>query len=93
MQKFVDPKDPDAIEWYAMDWTTYLNTGATISTSTWTVPAGLTVASSQIAAGNLITQVKFSGGTDNTDYECRNRVTTSDGETLDLTGILRVRSL
>jgi hypothetical protein len=93
MQKFVDAKDPNAVEWYEMDWTTYLNDGATISTSTWTVPAGLTVVTDQIKTGNLITQVKFSGGTHGTDYECLNRVTTSDGETLDLTGILRVRSL
>ncbi len=93
MQKFVDAKDPDAIEWYEMDWTAYLNSGATVSTSTWTIQTGVTKVTDQIAVGNLITQVKLSGGTHGANYTCANRITTSDGETLELTGILRVRTL
>lgn len=34
-------KDPDAVVDYAIDWTTWL-AGDTITTSTWTVPTGIT---------------------------------------------------
>ena len=87
----VDDKDPDATVIYTMDWTNRLNSGATISTSDWTIQVGLTKVTAGIVTGNLKTSVKLSGGTAGTDYTCTNSVTTSDGETLELTGIVRVR--
>jgi hypothetical protein len=87
----VDDKDPSDIVIYTMDWTSRLNTGATISTSSWAVQTGLTKVSSGIVTGNLKTSVKVSGGTAGVNYTCTNTITTSDGETLELTGIVRVR--
>ena len=85
----VDYKDPDDAKFYAMNWTPYVNDGATISTSSWTTT--LTQASPSISG--LTTRVKLSGGTSGTDYRVTNRITTSDGETHERTGIVRVQSL
>jgi hypothetical protein len=87
-----DPKDPNEIKTYTMDWTPYLNTGATISTSLWVVPAGVTNSADAIVSANTKTSILVSGGTHGTDYACINRITTSDGETLEQTGLLRVRN-
>lgn len=87
----VDPKDPGESKLYTMDWTASLNTGATVSTSTWTVPPGLTNVADAIVTGSKQTSVQISGGTDGQDYEVLNEVTTSDGETLRQAGLLRVR--
>lgn len=89
----VDPKDPDEIKLYTMDWTDGLNSGATVSASTWTAETGLTVVTSGIVTGSLKTSVKLSGGTDGQDYVVTNQVTTSDGETLERSGIVAVRTL
>jgi hypothetical protein len=88
----VDPKDPSEIAFYTMDWTALLNSGATISTSAWTInPAGLTNVADSIVTGNLKTTIKVSGGVADTDYEATNTVTASDGETRVRTGVIKVR--
>jgi hypothetical protein len=87
----VEPKDPGESAIYTMDWTAFLNSGATISTSTWTA-TGLTVVTSGIVTGNLKTSVKISGGVDGQDYEPVNEIVTSDGETLRRSGVLPVRA-
>lgn len=84
----VDPKDPDEAKFYFMDWDGWLNESATISTSVWATT--LTKASDAINA--LVTRVKLSGGTHGTDYVVQNTITTSDGETLERSGLVRVRS-
>jgi RNA 3'-terminal phosphate cyclase len=45
-----------------------------------------------IVSADTQTSILLSGGTHNTDYACINRITTSDGETLEQTGLLRVRN-
>lgn len=87
----VDPKDPGESKLYTMDWTASLNSGATVSTSSWTIPSGLTKVTDGIVSGALKTTVQLSGGVDGQDYECLNEVVTSDGETLRQSGLLRVR--
>jgi hypothetical protein len=87
----VDPKDPGESKLYTMDWTATLSSGATVSTSTWTLPPGLTNVADAIVTGSLKTTVKVSGGNDGQDYELVNQITTSDGETLVQAGLLRVR--
>jgi hypothetical protein len=82
----VEPKDPDEIKIYTRDWTSLLNSGATISTSSWVVSSGLTKVSDGIVTGSLKTSVKLSGGSPGIRYACTNRVVTSDGETLERTG-------
>jgi hypothetical protein len=89
----VEPKDPSEVKFYTMDWTLTLNTGATISTSSWTVESGLTKDSDAIVSGNKKTTILVSGGTDGVDYKATNQITTSDGETLERTGLIPVRSL
>jgi len=73
-------KDPDAVKWFGVDWADYLGSD-TILTSIWIIPAGLT----QAGAGNTDTQasVKIGGGVLNQVYRIANRITTSNGETLD----------
>lgn len=91
MARRVDPKDPNEVKIYTVNWTRGLNAGATISTSTWIVPAGITKNSDSILTGNLQTSIVLSGGTAGS-YELVNRVTTSDGETLEHTVTVWVRS-
>lgn len=88
----VDPKDPHETKIYTFDWTNQLNSSATIAGSTWVV-TGVTNVQDSIVTGNLSTSIKLSGGVDGQDYICTNRVTTSDGETLERSGLLRVRQL
>lgn len=92
MLNSVEPKDPQESKIYTMDWTDGLNTAATISTSVWVV-TGLTNVADTIVTGSLKTTIKLSGGTAGTDYSCTNTITTSDGETLERSGTVRVRSL
>lgn len=81
-------KDPDAVLDYAVEWSSWLQDGETISTSTWDVPAGLTEGDgSNGAAASSATDTKATvwlmGGTANTQYTVTNRVVTSAGRTDD----------
>lgn len=89
----VEAKDPDESKIYTMDWTEGLNDTATISTSTWTVTSGITNAADTIVTGSLKTTLRLTGGTAGATYTCTNRITTSDGETLERSGQVRVRAL
>jgi hypothetical protein len=96
-------KDPDDVEpffaiWCSKDGTnanTVADTGelkgATISTSAWTVPSGITEDSSNTAAVTIkgvsysnatVATIWLSGGTAGTEYELTNKITTSDSRTL-----------
>lgn len=75
-------KDPDAVLDYVRDWSTFLGAD-TISTSTWTAPAGITVNSSSNTTTTAT--VWLSGGTEGTTYAVRNRITTAGGRTEDHT--------
>jgi hypothetical protein len=93
----VDKKDPSDVKYYTMDWTNGVNDGATIVTSAWTIEtisgdaAELEEEDSDIVSGNLITRILLSGGTHGNNYEVMNTITTTDGETLEKTGVVRVR--
>ncbi|GAB3884691.1 phage fiber-tail adaptor protein [Terrabacter terrigena] len=73
-------KDPQAKLDYAVDWTAWLQPSETITTSTWTVPAGLTKASSpaESVVGGKAT-VWLSGGTAGTRYDVTNHIITNQG--------------
>lgn len=67
---------------YAIDWTELLDAGDSISESladapVWTVPTGLTNESTAVA--NPVTSVTLSGGTTETEYVIRCRITTTPG--------------
>lgn len=70
-------KDPSAVLDYTLDWSAWLQAGETISSSTWTVPAGLTK-NSESGNGETST-VWLSGGTAGADYVVTCEVTTSEG--------------
>lgn len=73
---FKNPKDPDAILDYTANWATWLD-GDTISTSTWTVPSGIT----KVTDSNTTTTatIWLSGGTAGEKYEIKNTITTAGG--------------
>lgn len=80
-------KDPDSVVDYSIDWTALLM-GDTISTSTWTVPSGITKGTDTFT--DETSTVFISGGTTNTAYSINNTVTTADGRTFDRSVRLRV---
>ncbi len=71
-------KDPSAVLDYQVNWATWLGTD-TISTSTWTVPTGLTKDSDT----NTTTTATawLSGGTAGRTYTVTNRIVTAGGRT------------
>lgn len=81
-------KDPNSVLDYTVDWTSWLSTSETISTSTWVVPAGIT----QSSASNTTTSatIFLSGGTASTTYKVVNRITTNQSRTDDRTLEIRV---
>lgn len=84
---FTATKDPNAVLDFQIDWSDWLAAGETISTSSWTVPSGITRDSD--SENNTAATIWLSGGTAGTNYDCINRIVTSAGRTDDRT--LRVR--
>ena len=76
-------KGPGDVLDYPMSWTSWLATGETISTSTWTVTDGLTEDSNTHASG--VATVWLSGGTDGETYYATNQIVTSAGRTVSRT--------
>ena len=74
-------KDPDAVLDYTLDWSSWLADGETISTSSWTVEAGITEDSDTNTSTNAT--IWLSGGTDGSSYIVTNRITTSESRTDD----------
>ena len=106
------PKDPNAVDFYHIVWCSEDGTndgsasdtgelqGATISTTDWTLPAGITEDSENsneltmrgiTYAADTVATIVLSSGTGGLDYELLNRITTSDGRTLDKTITIMVR--
>ncbi len=73
-------KDPDEITLYGVDWLDRLGS-ATITASSWIVPADIT--QSNASYTDTQTTIKLAGGVLGSIYRVTNRITTSDGETLD----------
>jgi hypothetical protein len=74
-------KDPDAVLKYVMDWSDWLDTGETISTSTWTVDSGITKDSDTNTTTTAT--ITLSGGTVGEKYRITNRIVTSGSQTDD----------
>lgn len=70
-------KDPSGKWNYTIDWALLLPTGQTIDTSAWTVPAGLTTAST--SKTTTTTTIVLSGGTLGTTYDVVNHIVTTPG--------------
>lgn len=92
------PKDPDEVKDYGIDWIgtaadpgLLYGTTDTISTSTWTVPAGITKDSSSNTT--TTTTIWVSGGTAGVSYLIQNRIVTAGGRTYDRTIKLKMKTL
>jgi hypothetical protein len=81
-------KDPDAVLDYQVDWSSWLDTD-TISTSVWTVPAGITEDSE--SETTTAATIWVSGGTAGTDYDLVNEIVTAGGRTDNRTITIQVR--
>lgn len=85
----MDPDNEDQI--FPMDWTEFLNDGATIATSNWDVPDGITKTGEGIMVGAVKSYIRLSLPEEEVDYILTNTIVTSDGETLSESGRVRVR--
>lgn len=75
-------KDPDEVMDFSIDWEPWLaDNSDTISTSAYTVPAGITKDSESNTT--LVTTVWLSGGSEDATYTIENRIVTAGGRTLD----------
>lgn len=83
-------KDPDEVVDYDLSWADLMTDDTdTISSSTWTVPAGITKDSQSNTT--TVTKVWLSGGTANVTYTLLNRVVTAGGRTLDQSVKLKMK--
>lgn len=75
-------KDPESVMDYFIDYSTFLESGDSISSQTTTADTGLTVDSSAIESGNKKIKHILSGGTAGTTYDVKTTAVTADGLTL-----------
>jgi len=86
-------KDPQSVLDYGFDWSDWLDTGDTVSTSTWTVPAdspGITEDSD--SKTDTTTTIWLSGGIVGVKYKITNHVVTADGRTVERSFYVKVES-
>jgi hypothetical protein len=83
-------KDPDSVLDYHMDWSTWLEAGDTISSSSWTVDPGLTLDSDSTASTK--STAWLSGGTHGRSYAATNKIITGAGRTVERSIVLIIRN-
>jgi hypothetical protein len=81
-------KDPASRLDYPIDWSDWLEDGDTITVSAWTVPAGITVATSSNTTTTAT--VWLTGGTLGQTYELVNHITTAAGREEDQTLLIKM---
>jgi hypothetical protein len=86
---FVRVKDPDAVLDYQFDWSDWLGSD-TVSTSTWTVPTGITKVTD--TKTTTTTTIWLSGGTAGNEYTITNRIVTAGGRTEDRSFLIRAQN-
>lgn len=80
-------KDPEAVLIYTFDWSNWLASGESITSSNWTIDAitgdtdALTVDSSIVHNNGKQCIITLSGGTAGNIYTVRNTIVTDDSET------------
>jgi hypothetical protein len=87
-------KDPADVLDYALNWSDQLGLTSpadTISSATWTVPAGLTAGAQSVVGGVATTWL--SGGVAVTDYTITCRIVTAGARTLERSVMLFVKEL
>lgn len=84
-------KDPNETRTFRMDWSAHLETDL-ISTSTWTIPAGLTHVANGVITGNTKTYITLSGGGAGNTYIVTNTITVANSnDVYERSGSLVVR--
>ena len=86
-----DPKDPNDIDAFQLDWSDRLSGAETLATSSWSVPTGLTQPNSS-SFTTTVTTLWLAAGVEDTSYEIVNTITTTGGRTLDQTVRLKVKT-
>lgn len=88
----LDPKDPNDILDYRVNWSKWLSpTDDTLLLSDWIVPEGIEMDSE--SSDTTTATIWLSGGTAGEDYQLTNRITTAQGRQRDRTITIRVRDL
>jgi hypothetical protein len=89
----LDPKDPNDVIDYSINWARYLNRiGDEILSSSWpVVPDGITLQTH--THNDTLTTAWLSGGTAGSRYKLTNRIVTVGGRTLDRSITIKVREL
>lgn len=82
-------KDPDAVLDWHFDWTDWLSSGETITSSNFFVTSGLVVNSTSFTSSN--TTIWLAGGSAGTPYTVTNRISTNQGRTDDRSVTVRVK--
>ncbi len=86
-----EPKDPDEAKNYSVDWgKDALEAGDTVLTSLWLNAVGGAVDANSISPDKLFTYARISGGVVGTMASFLNRITTTNGETLEQVVILPI---
>lgn len=88
--KWPEKKDPADISWWEVNCESFLD-GDTITTATFTAPAGLTKVEESYT--DTTARVKLSGGTAGTTYSLTIDVVTTGGQTFQRTIALGVKEL
>jgi hypothetical protein len=83
-------KDPQAVLDYTVDWSSWLPSGDTIVTSTWTAQTGITIDSNSFTT--TAATVWLSGGTLDASYNVVNHIVTDDGRAEDQTLVIKIES-
>jgi len=84
-------KDPDEKLDFGFDWKTAMD-GDTIASSAWVVPGGITQDTPSPSNDAYTTTIWLSGGTNGTDYDVVNRVTTAGGRVMEASLLVQVRA-
>lgn len=89
----LDPKDPDSLIDYNIDWSKWLGSIGSdiITSSSWIVPVGIT-RTNDTFSGDLTT-IWLSGGTLGATYTITNRITTLNGRTQDQSIKIEIKNL
>jgi hypothetical protein len=89
--------DPSDKKDYTYNWASRLlvggeDVGDTISTSTWTVPTGITQTTPTPSNTTTTTTIWLTGGTDGVHYKITNHVTTAQGREYDRSFVVQVKN-
>lgn len=84
--------DPQDKKDYTIDWADRLAAAETISTSTWTVPAGITQTTPSPSNTTTTTTIWLTGGTAGVHYKITNHVVTNQGREYDWSIVVQVKN-